>query len=196
VHFMVDMTEARTADGRAFDPAVDKVYLNGDFLNWSGCFTSGGLGNVGWARWEVCPGGWGGLPNLTKVPPNCVYSLSVGLSPPGGQVLAYRYSINGQDNEPTGGRDHVRWVRGTGEYSLPLDKFGAPVQEQSFGDLTATLSDPQQVLISWLGRPGVRLQSCANPATGPWQDHPETDGLSATNWPVAQASVFFRLAKR
>jgi hypothetical protein len=57
--------------------------------------------------------------------------------------------------------------------------------------LKATLSDPQHVLISWLGRPGVRLQSCANPATGPWEEHPETDGLSATNWRVAEGGSFF-----
>lgn len=189
VVFSVDMAGAVGLDGHAFDPRTDRVYLNGDFLTWTPWCYSGGRGYKGWSAWDLCSG----LLPLTNAPGSQVYSRTLQL---GERVaLRYRYSINGQDNEPPGGQNHVRYVRRTGDYTLPLDKFGAPVQEPSFGNLKAALSDPQHVLISWLGRPGVRLQSCVNPATESWEDHPETDGLSATNWPTAEGGKLFRLVK-
>lgn len=189
VVFSVDMAGAVGLDGHAFDPATDKVYLNGDFLTWRPLCISGGGCYKGWSAWDLCSG----LIPLTNAPGSQVYSQTLQLRER--VALRYRYSINGQDNEPPGGQNHVRYVRRTGEFALPLDRFGAPVQESSFGDLKAAGSDPKHVLVSWLGRPGVHLQSCWNPATGPWQEHPETDGLSGTNWPVSEGGRFFRLVK-
>lgn len=197
VRFSVDMTGAVTTDGHPFHPTLDRVFVNGDFVRWHLNGEYAGAATHDWGPWD--PVVWAPvyLSNyyLTNVPGTQVYTGAVTLEPSDRLALAYRYSINGQDNEPPGGQNRVRYVRAAGEYTLPLDRFGAPVQEPSFGNFKATVSDPQHVLISWLGRPGVRLQSCAHLATGPWQDHPETDGLSATNWPLAEGGSFFRLVK-
>ena len=196
VRLSVDMAGAVTTDGHPFHPTLDRVFVNGDFIHW---YPEGGVGGSvirGWGPWD--PIAW--APDflkryhLTNVPGTQVYTGAVSIDPSERLALTYRYSINGQDNEPPGGQNHVRYVRNAGEYTLPLDKFGAPEQEPSFGNLRAVLATPGNVGLSWLGRLGVRLQSCSS-ATGPWQDHPESDGLSATNWLVSDGSRFFRLFK-
>jgi hypothetical protein len=194
VRFNVDMTGAVGVDGHPFDPVLDRIFVNGDFADWFPPHAGGK--RQGWWPWNPLQVSTFSLSSyyLTNVPGTPVFTGVVALDRPRALVLTYRYSINGQDNEPTGGQNHIRFIRTTGEYALPLDKFGAPVQEPSFGNLTATRSDPDHVLISWLGRPGVHLQSCSS-ANRPWQDYPETDGLSATNWPTADGERFFRLAK-
>ena len=197
VRFRVDMTGAVTTDGHPLHPTLDRVFVNGDFVRW---YPSGGVGGSvfrGWGPWD--PTAW--EPDflkpyyLTNVPGTQVYTGAVTIEPSEQLALTYRYGINGRDNEPTGGQNHVRYIRGAGEYELPLDTFGAPEQEPSFGNLIATLSDSQHFRISWLGRPGVHLQSCADLAVGSWQDHPETDGLSDITWSRADGGGFFRLIK-
>lgn len=183
VKFSVDMAGAVGTDGHVFDPSTDKVLLNGDFLMFTSEYH-------GWMPWDLFS-----LAGLTNAPGSQVYSTTLSLWQLDTVALNYRYSINGQDNEPTGGTNHVRFVRQTGEYILPLDTFGSPVPEPSFGNLTAVLLNPGRVSISWLGRTGVQLQSCADPSASAWQNHPETDGLSSTNWPLADSGRFFRLAK-
>ena len=63
----------------------------------------------------------------------------------------------------------------------------------SFGNLKASQSTPGNVLLSWLGRPGVHLQTKSSLSSGSWVDHPETDALSSTNWPTSGGTTFFRL---
>ena len=118
------------------------------------------------------------------------------LNLPADTLVTYQVDMTAQVADGSGGQNHLRYIRATGDYIMPLDTFGTPTQEPSFGNLTATRSDPAHVLISWLGRPGVHLQSCADPSAGSWRDHVETDGLSSTNWPVAGGQKFFRLVKR
>lgn len=193
VRLRLEMAGARGADGHVFDPAVDRVFVNGDFVWWDGCAScSGSSATRDWAPWYSHPLS---QYQMTNIPGTQVYSATVAVSPRDPVVLSYRYSINGSDNETHGRQNHLRYIRATGEYELPLDTFVAPVQEQSFGDLKAALSDPQHLLISWLGRPGVRLQSRASPETESWEDHPETDGLSATNWLTAEGGRWFRLVR-
>jgi cytoskeletal protein RodZ len=63
------------------------------------------------------------------------------------------------------------------------------------------------VPVSWLGRPGARLQVKTNLTSGSWQEIAATDGtnlssgfnstngfVSQTNWP-ASSKAFFRLVK-
>ena len=76
---------------------------------------------------------------------------------------------------------------------MPLDKFGTMTVEQSFGNLAIAPSTPGHVLVSWLGRPGVYLQTKTALSGGLWVDHPETDGLSSTNWPAGGSAIYFRL---
>jgi len=175
VTFRVNMTNAVGTDAHAFDPASgDAVYINGvpSFVNWD---TS--------------------LPSLSNNPVGSTnYSIDIFL-PKGSPVMqTYKYGINGVDDEASANNNHVRYVRQTGTYVMPLDKFGTQTVETSFGNLQASASTPGHVMISWLGRPGVHLQTKSS-ITGSWTDHPETDGLASTNWPSAGAPQFFRLIK-
>jgi hypothetical protein len=177
VTFRVSMTNAVGTDSHVFDPGADFVYLNGvpSFGTWDGSL----------------------LPQLTNNPVGSqAYSIDVLLAKGSPVQQTYKYGINGNDNEAPQGNNHVRYVRTTGTYVMPLDTFGAMVVDPSFGNLQASVSTtPDHVLISWLGRPGVFLQTKTSLPGGLWVDHPETDGLSSTNWPSGGSSLFFRLVK-
>jgi hypothetical protein len=110
-------------------------------------------------------------------------------------MQTYKYGINGADNEAAVNSNHMRPIRTTGTYVMPLDQFANQFAEPSFGNLQASHTAPGHALISWLGRPGVHLQTRTNLTTSLWVDHMETDGLSATNWPVGSGNLFFRLIK-
>jgi hypothetical protein len=175
VTFRVNMTNAVGTDAHAFDPASgDGVYINGvpSFINWDT-----------------------GLPLLSNNPVGSTnYSIDIFL-PKGSAVMqTYKYGINGVDDEAPANANHVRYIRQTGTYVMPLDKFGVQTVETSFGNLQANRSSAGHILISWLGRPGVHLQTKSS-ITDPWTDHSETDGLGSTNWPSAGAPQFFRLIK-
>jgi hypothetical protein len=175
VTFRVNMTNAVGTDAHAFDPASgDVVFINGvpSFVNWDT-----------------------GLPPLANNPVGSTnYSVDIFL-PKGSPVMqTYKYGINGIDDEAPANNNHVRYVRQTGTYVMPLDKFGTQTVETSFGNLQASPSTAGHILISWLGRPGVHLQTKSS-ITGAWTDHPETDSLSSTNWPSVGAPQFFRLIK-
>ncbi len=178
VTFTVNMTNAVGTDSHAFDPVNDHVYINGipTFVGWDGLSLAGF--------------------ELTNNPVGSkLYSLPI-LIPKGTALQqTYKYSINGADNEAAGGNNHVRFIRQAGTYSMPLDTFGVPVTEPSFGNLKVGAAAAGNVLISWLGRPGVSLQSRTSLTSGAWLDNPATDGLSSTNWPVSGGAQFFRLVK-
>ena len=176
VTFRVSMTNAVGTDSHVFNPSADSVYLNGV---------------PSFGTWDVS------LPQLTNYPAGSkVYSIDLLLAKGSPVQQTYKYGINGNDDEAAQNINHVRYVRATGTYVMPLDTFGAMLVEPSFGNLQASLSaTPGHVLISWLGRPGVSLQTKASLAGGLWVDHPETDGLSSTNWPSGGSVLFFRLVK-
>jgi hypothetical protein len=176
VTFRVSMTNAVGTDAHVFNPGADSVYLNGV---------------PSFGTWDVS------LPLLTNNPSGSeVYSIDVLLAKGSPVQQTYKYGINGNDDEAPQGNNHVRYVRTTDTYVMPLDTFGAMVVEPSFGNLQASVSEtPGHVLISWLGRPGVFLQTKTSLAGGLWVDHPETDGLSSTNWPSGGSVLFFRLVK-
>jgi hypothetical protein len=190
VTFSVNMTNAVGTDSHAFDPASgDAVYLNG-------------VPN-GFANWDTS------LPQLTNNPVGSgIYSIEM-LLPKGSPVVQnYKYSINGPDNEAAQNNNHSRVIRRPVSYALPLDKFGTPYTEPSFGQLAVAAAAAGKVPVSWLGRPGVHLQTAADLTSGSWQDLLNTDGaswvngamstngfVSVTNYPTGTAKTFFRLVK-
>jgi len=135
-----------------------------------------------------------------------LYSQTV-LIPKGKPVqLVYKYGMDdgasSLDNEGGYGADHVRYIRQTGSYTLALDYFGAPTVEDSFGNLTIGAPAAGSIPVSWLGRPGVYLQTStdlSNPSS--WVTHEETaaygspTGIYSTNYPAGAAATFFRLVK-
>jgi hypothetical protein len=177
VTFSVSMTNAVGTDGVHFNPSVDSVSINGDFLGW----------------W-----GWGSFPpnQLTNNPPGSeIYSLTLLLSKGNPVTLKYKYGIDGADDEAGFKLNHVRYIRTVGNSVMPLDTFGSQYVEPSFGSLNARSLSAGSALISWLGRPGVHLQTTTSLVNAVWQDRLETDGLSSTNWPVGNGNLFFRLIK-
>jgi hypothetical protein len=191
VTFRVSMTNAVGTDSHAFDPAVDQVFING-------------VPN-GFATWDTSL-----LPQLTNNPVGSkIYSTELTL-PKGSPVQqTYKFGINGADNEAASGANHIRIVRTASAYTMPLDTFGNQLVEPSFGQLAAGPVSAGQVSVSWLGRPGVHLQTAADLTSGTWQDLLNTDGagwasgytspngfVSVTNYPTIAEKTFFRLIKK
>jgi len=187
VTFRVDMNNAQRYGGAAFNPLTEGVWFNGDVL------TNG---------WDTY-GTWGTQPPETRmfddgthgdaVAGDKIYSWQYLVKKGSRLRVQYKYGIESYDNEAPAFQDHVRYIRSVGTYVMPLDIFGNQYQEPSFGDLTIAPGAPGYVLISWLGRPGVRLQTTPSLVGGNWEDLPATDGLSSTNYPVGATPRFFRL---
>jgi hypothetical protein len=172
VTFSVSMTNAVGSDSVVFNPAVDQIFINGvPTLQ----------------PWPISS------PQMTNNPiPSIIYSVDL-LVPKGGFVQqSYKYGIDGNNDEPGG--NHVRYIRSTGTYVMPMDVFGNIVVEDSFGNFKISPGTAGHVHLSWLGRPGVHLQ-VESSLTGSWVDHPETDGLSSVDWPISGSTSFFRLIK-
>jgi hypothetical protein len=181
VTFSVNMTNAVATDGHPFDPNADSVYLNGVYDGIPGSFWTWGL---------FTP-----VPAMTNNPPSLVYSIEV-LIPAGNSIsVVYKYGINGADNEAGFALNHLRYIRSSGSYTMPVDTFGNQLAEPSFGNLKVGAVSGGHVPVTWLGRRGVRLQTSSNLTSGSWVTHAETDGLNATNWPANGGTLFFRLVK-
>ena len=196
VTFNVNMTNTIGTDGTVFNPGSDTVYLNGDF--------------AGWYAWGAFPPAQYQMTNNPVGSQN--YSLTV-LRPAHSTLpLTYKYSIDGADNENGFGINHFRYIRQEPSYNMPLDNFGTnftPISEPypGYGSLTATPA-PGVASVSWLGRPGVHLQSKSSLGAGLWTELLGTDGtnwtsghlsdygfVSVTNYPASGPSTFFRLVK-
>ena len=186
VTFSVSMTNAVGTDGHVFDPSSDLVYLNGvDVTTTLGTYTFDAWNAIALAPYQ-----------LTNNPVGSeIYSITIPIPAGYPLMLSYQYSINGNQNEASG-TNHVRYIRSSGNYNLPLDVFGDMVQEQAFGNLTIGRNSGGTVPISWLGNPGVFLQVTPNVTTWNGADTnfpPGTAGPNPTNYPVGSGTSFFRL---
>ena len=206
VTFTVNMTNAIDTGSHVFDPAVDTVYLNGDFLNW-------------WSWGAFPPGQY----QMTNNPVGSeLYTLTFTIPKGNSLSVVYKYSMNGQDNEAGFAQNHGRFIRTTsgGGYVMPTDTFANqfveplyPTRTSSgtigtagFGNLKVGPASADHVMVSWSGLPNVHLQT-ASSINGSWADHLETDGtnwtagalsnlgfISQTNYPTS-GSAYFRLSK-
>ncbi len=179
VLFSVNMTNAQSfTTGTPFNPSSDSVYINGDFL--------------GWLNWDPISLS---ADIMTNNPVGSeVYSFSITFPKGHAREVTYKYSIDGNDNEGGFGANHFRYIRSTnGIYNLPLDKFGNALSEPKFGNLAIGAPSGGSLPVTWLGYPGVHLQSRASLGSGTWQDVSGTDSQSSTNWPNGAPSQFFRL---
>lgn len=176
-------------DGFAFNSAVDKLYINGDFLGWWGWNTGFG-------------GSEGPAYELTNNPVGSDLYQQTFLIPRGQSLaVTYKYSINGFDNEAGFGLNHVRYIRNSGgaPFSMPQDSFltnsAAVRTEESFGALKVGSPSGGNIPITWLGRQCVVLQSRTNLTVGSWQDLPATEATSSIIIPATGSAQFFRLNK-
>lgn len=187
VTFSVDMSKAATyPDNVPFNPAVSTNYFNGN------CLTNGWYGTWGgfWPETQMFDDGTHG----DAVVGDRIHTFQY-LVPKGKTLrVAYKYGINSADNEAPSGQDHVRYIRSTGTYVMPLDTFGSQFQEPQYGGPIIAKSAGGKVMISWLGYPGVQLAT-TDKLGGTWTNHPASDGLSSTNYPVGSGTLFFKLVK-
>jgi len=231
VQFSVDMNGAVGTDGHPFNSG-DGVYINGMF---AGATPSDPNPTAGTAQyWYAWSGGVNPLAappgyQMVELGSSTVYTNTV-ILPAGTPVaLSYQYgmdigSANGGpvEDEAASGSVHYRVVRSTqaNPYVMPTDTFSSqPYVEPFFstgnigangslagGNLNVGAATGGNVPVSWLGRPGARLQAATNLLSG-WQTLAATDGtnwttgysstngfVSTTNWPAA-SKAFFRLVK-
>ena len=189
VTFNVNMTGAVGTDAHVFNPATDKVYLNG-------LDTTNSLGNYSFDPWVNNPDPTNAISNflMTENPiGSSNYTITITIPAGYPVALSYKYGINGNDDEAGFAINHDRYIRSTGSYTLPTDIFGYMFHEQSFGSLAIGPKSGGNVPITWQGRPGVHLQVRTNLTTGMWIDLPATDAQSSTNYPVGAGASYFRL---
>ncbi|MGD0086548.1 MAG: hypothetical protein ABSC24_05400 [Verrucomicrobiota bacterium] len=190
VTFSVNMTNAVGTELHVFNPATDYVYLNGMVV------TNGGYSFAPWTNQPSGPIASNLISSYLMVNNPLgseIYTLQLPIPAGYPVMVTYKYSINGNDDEAGFGTNHVRYIRSTGTYAMPLDKFGSALQEPSFGNLAIGAKSGSNVPITWLGRPGVHLQTKTNLTAGAWVDLPGTDAHSATNYPVGSGASYFRL---
>ncbi len=193
VTFTVDTTGAVDTSGNPLDPSQG-VFINGipSFQGWD---------PISLANYQ-----------MTNVPGGNLYTITLDLpvnsGNPGGQplLLTYKYSINGADDEAPSNDNHQRYVRALGAYTMPTDKFGSQGSttqtEPSFGNLAISSAAGGKVNVTWLGRPGVHLETAAS-LSEPinWTQQYLTDGTNLTgpfgnmsaNLPNAGGNLFIRL---
>jgi hypothetical protein len=220
VFFSVDMNGAVGTDSHQFNPANDAVYVNGQF--------SGPYPWAGGASSAPAPGSLPGTGNaagpylMVRQGASTIYTNTI-IFPVGTPVFfSYNYGMDpGEANggplqdEAAASQTHMRVIRSTAlnPYVLPTDKFGVTYHEPLFsainpagGQLTVGAVSGGRVPVSWLGRPGLELQTAGSLA-GSWQTLSATDGtnwvsgyssingfVSQTNYPVS-GTQFFRLVE-
>jgi hypothetical protein len=190
VTFRVDMNGATRFGGAAFDTNSDAVYINGTFVN-NGSWGPWGTGDATWVMFD--DGVDGGDTNAN----DGIYSIQVTLPKGSPTKVTYKYGIGSEDNEAASGNDHVRYVRSTGTYVMPLDKFGVPTQETAgtdIGKITVTVGASGHLTLTWNGQPGVKLQK-VDLSSGSATDVAGTDGASSADIPMDGTSGFYRLVK-
>ena len=203
VTFTVNMTNAVGTDSSVFDPSTDSVYLNGmDITNSVGYYSFDP-----WTNSLVVTGNNGYTNALAAFQMvnnplgSEIYTITVPV--PSGSIpagypleLSYQYTFGNNSGlaiEALGGTNHIRYIRTTGSYVLPEDTFGSMVQEPAFGNLATGPKSGGNVPITWLGLPGVHLQTVSSLTNSTWTDLLGTYGQNSTNYPVGASSSFFRL---
>jgi hypothetical protein len=184
------------AGGVVFTKGSDTIWVSGSFLNWP--------------AWGV-----NALPANQQMFESAtadVYTNSL-VVPRGSSVaVTYKYSFDGLDNENGSNTNHIRYIRTyAANYAFPQDAWSwsvcppgtaypnpgitrTNIVEPSFGYLVIQPASSGTLPISWLGRPGVVLQSRSDLTSGIWSTNTATDGTQSINWPNG-GNQFFRLLK-
>lgn len=178
VIFRVSLTNAVGVGGAPVYDGSQQVFVNGSFVPWWGW----GLG--GNPTYLMSSNGIG----------SAIYYYTNQFLKGQPLRLTYKYSMDGLDNEAPSGQDHVRFIRATNTYVMPLDVFGQQLVEPAVGSLSISAAGGN-VILSWNGRPGVHLQSNTNLTGGTWVDDLSTDGASTKLVPVSSGNRYFRLLK-
>lgn len=188
----VDMNNALTIDGAAFNPGTDRVYINGEFAGFN------------WWGWPFPPEGFELLDDGSDeagdtVAGDGLYSITFRAFGGQSREVEYKFSINGEDNEAGFQENHFRYIRETGSYSLPVDRFGAAVREpeilpSSLGPISISRPLNGVVTVRWENRDAI-LQHSQSLSPGSWKTVPGSQGAEEINFPVTEIPRnYFRLA--
>jgi hypothetical protein len=201
VTFTVNMTNG-TGTGPGGTATFDNQYPSSDSIYINGLYN--GVNNSFWT--------WGGLGDpayqMTQIPNTMLFTITLPVNQGQNELLIYKYSINGLDDEAPSGDNHERWIRSLPNYTMPVDTYASQGTtnevEIGFGNLAITTASSNQVQISWLGRDGVHLQTATT--IGPnavWTSLNQTDGTNlivapggtaSTNYDIGKGNLFYRLS--
>jgi len=193
VTFSIDMTNAvgSGSPGVTFDPANDPVYVNGDFSGWDGITGT-------WNPPALAP------TQAAATGTSEVYTYTQILTKGSPRVVNYLWVFDDVDGETgiqfePGNNNHTRYLRTTnGVDVLPTDVWGAELpngnrfQESKVGSVTIGKPAGGSVPLTWVGYPGLNLQS-ATSINGPWSNVPGTDTQNSGTVSTAPSQQFFRL---
>jgi hypothetical protein len=198
VTWSVNMTNATAVGGYVFNPASDRLYING--VNITNQNVPPGMNAVAYGG-DIASGGVNTALDpflMTRQGSSLIYTYTQQV-PAGFLVRSanYRYSINGTNNEAAAG-NHRHYIRTVGSYQMPRDTWGSMISEPTpgFGSLAIGPKSGGTVPVTWNGMPGVRLQVNTNLLVGAgWVQLVDTDATSSTNYPVTGPANFYRLVK-
>ncbi|MDA7876338.1 CBM20 domain-containing protein, partial [Akkermansiaceae bacterium] len=188
----VNMNNALALNGTPFNLETDRVYINGEFSEFT------------WWEWSFPPDGFELLDDGTAesgdaVEGDGIYSIKFQALAGQPKRIEYKFSINGEDSEADFQNNHIRYIRETGNYPLPVDQFGNMVHEpevlsSNLGVITINGPVDGMVTLSWENTDAV-LQHSESLAPSSWQNIPNSQGDREMVFSATEISKnYFRLA--
>ncbi len=188
----VDMNNALTLNGTPFNLETDRVYINGEFAGLT------------WWEWPFPSNDFellddGAVESGDAVVDDGIYSIRFQAFTGQSRKVEYKFAINGEDNEAGFRDNHIRYIRETGSYSLPLDQFGNMVREpeilpSDLGSITINASVNGMITVSWTNTDAV-LQQSTSLTPYSWQDVPSSQGSREMMFSATDITAnYFRLA--
>ncbi|MDB4419879.1 CBM20 domain-containing protein [Akkermansiaceae bacterium] len=188
----VNMNNALALNGTPFNLETDRVYINGEFSEFT------------WWEWSFPPDGFELLDDGTAesgdaVEGDGIYSIKFQALAGQPKRIEYKFSINAEDSEADFQNNHIRYIRETGNYPLPVDQFGNMVHEpevlsSNLGVITINGPVDGMVTLSWENTDAV-LQHSESLAPSSWQNIPNSQGDREMVFSATEISKnYFRLA--
>ena len=192
IFISVNMNNALALNGTPFNLETDRVYINGEFSEFT------------WWEWSFPPDEFellddGIAESGDAVAGDGIYSIKFQALAGQPKRLEYKFSINGEDSEADFQNNHIRYIRETENYPLPVDQFGNMVREPEIlsSDLgVITIDGPVDGMVTliWENTDAV-LQRSENLAPRSWQNIPNSQGNREMVFSVNEISEnYFRLA--
>ena len=188
----VDMNNAVTLNGTSFNLETDRVYINGEFAGFT------------WWEWPFPSDDFellddGTIESGDAVAGDGIYTIRFQALAGQSKKVEYKFAINGEDNEAGFRDNHIRYIRETGNYPLPLDQFGDMVREPeilpaNLGEITIEGPVDGMITIRWNNTDAI-LQHSANLTPESWQNVPGSQATREMVFSVSGVSEnYFRLS--
>ncbi|RCL39069.1 MAG: hypothetical protein DBX00_02240 [Verrucomicrobia bacterium] len=188
----VDMNNAVTLNGTSFNLETDRVYINGEFAGFT------------WWEWPFPSDDFellddGTIESGDAVAGDGIYTIRFQALAGQSKKVEYKFAINGEDNEAGFRDNHIRYIRETGNYPLPLDQFGDMVREPeilpaNLGEITIEGPVDGMITIRWDNTDAI-LQHSASLTPDSWKNVPGSQATREMVFSVSGVSEnYFRLS--